>query len=63
MVADFGWHATVNAWTDDLVEHGDLFGSHRLPLMPEHMCHIDPEVRLDQAPFRLLLDGIRKHGW
>jgi 2-pyrone-4,6-dicarboxylate lactonase len=63
MVADFGWHVTVHAWTDDLTEHADLFGSLKLPVMLEHMCHIDPEAGLDQAPFRLLLEGIREHGW
>ena len=62
-VSGVGWHVTIHVTMDDLAEHADLFKTLPLPVMIEHMAHVDVAAGLDQPAFRFLLDLIRDHGW
>jgi len=62
-VGGLGWHVTIHVTCDDLMEHVELFRALELPVMIEHMAHVDVAGGLDQTPFRTLIEMIRERGW
>ena len=62
-VKGLGWHLIVHVEGVDLVEHEAMFRALGLPIIIDHMAHVDITQGLDQKPFRLMLELMKTGSW
>ena len=55
-IAAFGWHAILHVEGHDLVEQEDYFRRFPVPVVIDHMAHLDCRAGIDQKPLRLMID-------
>jgi 2-pyrone-4,6-dicarboxylate lactonase len=58
-VAPLGWHLVVHVDGNDLVEHAAMLRKLSMPLVIDHMGHVDVAAGFDQKPFRVMLDMMK----
>ena len=58
-VAPLGWHLVVHVDGNDLMEHAAMLRKLSMPLIIDHMGHVDVTAGFDQKPFRLMLDMMK----
>lgn len=61
-VAKLGWHVVVHAQEDELLEFEGLFREISVPMIFDHMAHIDPTTDDGKAAYDLLLDLLKPEG-
>jgi predicted TIM-barrel fold metal-dependent hydrolase len=60
---ELGWHADLHVDPLVIEEHRALLEAFPVPIVIDHLGHIDPDAGTDQAPLRLLCELIAEHGW
>jgi 2-pyrone-4,6-dicarboxylate lactonase len=61
---EIGWHARLHVVGDDLVEHSAFLRSVKdVPMVIEHMGHVDFARGLDQPACRFILEMLRHQNW
>jgi predicted TIM-barrel fold metal-dependent hydrolase len=58
-VAPLGWHIKLRTTGDDLLRHEALFRRVEIPVVIDHMGHLDMSLGVDQPACRLMLDLLR----
>lgn len=59
-----GWHARLHVRGNDLLEHSELLRSIAdMPMVIEHMGHLDFAAGLDQPSCRWILDMLKHEDW
>jgi predicted TIM-barrel fold metal-dependent hydrolase len=59
-IAPLGWHVKLHLKGDELVAHESLVRSARVPVVIDHMAHVEHAAGIEAAPRRLLLDLVRE---
>ncbi|WP_458095168.1 amidohydrolase family protein [Roseomonas sp. WA12] len=59
-IAPLGWHAQIHLDAADLIELREELDALRIPFVIDHMGRVDAAGGLDQAPFRALLEQMRR---
>ena len=63
-IAPMGWHVLVHVEGVDLIELQSLFASLKIPVIIDHISHVDVALGVDQPAFRTLLElHKRDHVW
>lgn len=63
-IAPLGWHVLVHLEPRDLLELSGLFASLKLPVIVDHIAHVDVALGTEQPAFKALLDLHRRdHVW
>jgi predicted TIM-barrel fold metal-dependent hydrolase len=62
-IHELGWHARIHAMPHDLEALTELLGKARVPLVIDHLAHLDPALGVDHPAVRVVVDAIRRHGW
>jgi predicted TIM-barrel fold metal-dependent hydrolase len=61
---EIGWHARLHVVASDLVEHRRfLAGIKDVPMMIEHMGHVDFDQGLEQPAAQFILEMLRHENW
>ena len=58
-----GWHVIVHGWAEDLIEHEALFREVRIPVVLDHMGHLDLTRDQDKRALDIVLDLLRRDNW
>ena len=58
-IAPFGWHAKIHAVDEEWLGLRDLLGEARVPIVIDHLGHIDVGKGLANPAFRMLVDFLR----
>lgn len=58
-----GWHVVIHVLGEDLLEHQALFREVRIPLVVDHMCHLDLTDDTDKRALDLLLELLKQDNW
>jgi 2-pyrone-4,6-dicarboxylate lactonase len=59
-IAPLGWHAQIHLDAADLIELGEELDALRIPFVIDHMGRVDAAGGLEQPPFQMLLDQLRR---
>lgn len=62
-VRELGWHVKIFAVGDDILAHAAMFRRLGAPIVFDHMCFAQPDLGINQAAFRCLLDFVRDGAW
>lgn len=62
-IAARGWHVVIHAQAEDLLEFESLFRAVEIPVVVDHMAHLDPEEARDRDALALLLDFLKQDTW
>ena len=63
-IAALGWHVLVHVESVDLLELQSLFASLRIPVIIDHIAHMDVALGMEQPAFKALLELHRRdHVW
>jgi predicted TIM-barrel fold metal-dependent hydrolase len=62
-IAPMGWHLVLHLDAGNIPEFIDFFGEFSLPVVVDHMGRVPVRDGLDQAPFRLLLELLKRPNW
>ena len=62
-IAPMGWHLVLHLDAGNIPEFLDFFGEFSLPVVVDHMGRVPVRDGLDQAPFRLLLELLKRPNW
>ncbi|MBM3588131.1 MAG: 2-pyrone-4,6-dicarboxylate hydrolase [Alphaproteobacteria bacterium] len=62
-VAPMGWHFVLHLDAGNVPEFLEFFGEFSLPVVADHMGRVPVRDGLDQAPFRLLLELLKRPNW
>jgi 2-pyrone-4,6-dicarboxylate lactonase len=62
-IAPMGWHLVLHLDAGNIPEFLDFFGEFSLPVVVDHMGRVPVRDGLDQTPFRLLLELLRRPNW
>jgi 2-pyrone-4,6-dicarboxylate lactonase len=62
-IAPMGWHLVLHLDAGNIPEFLEFFGEFSLPVMVDHMGRVPVRDGLDQNPFRLLLELLRRPNW
>ena len=62
-IAPMGWHLLLHLDAGNIPEFLDFFGEFSLPVVVDHMGRVPVRDGLDQTPFRLLLELLRRPNW
>ncbi len=61
---EIGWHARLHVIADDLLEHAPMLRKIKdVPMMIEHMGHVDFEKGLAQPAVTFMLDMLKNENW
>ncbi|NQU72129.1 MAG: amidohydrolase family protein [Rhodospirillales bacterium] len=59
-ITPLGWHVVVHVLGEDLIEYENLFREVRIPLVIDHMCHLDLTIETDKRALDILMDMLRR---
>ena len=62
-IAPMGWHLVLHLDAGNIPEFLDFFGEFSLPVVVDHMGRVPVRDGLDQTPFRLLLELLKRSNW
>lgn len=62
-IAPMGWHLVLHLDAGNIPEFIDFFGEFSLPVVVDHMGRVPVRDGQDQAPFRLLLELLKRPNW
>jgi 2-pyrone-4,6-dicarboxylate lactonase len=62
-IAPMGWHLVLHLDAGNIPGFLDFFGEFSLPVVVDHMGRVPVRDGLDQAPFRLLLELLKRPNW
>ena len=62
-IAPMGWHLVLHLDAGNIPEFIDFFGEFSLPVVVDHMGRVPVRDGLDQTPFRLLLELLKRPNW
>ena len=62
-IAPMGWHLVLHLDAGNIAEFLDFFGEFSLPVVVDHMGRVPVRDGLDQTPFRLLLELLKRPNW
>ena len=62
-IAPMGWHLVLHLDAGNILEFLDFFGEFSLPVVVDHMGRVPVRDGLDQTPFRLLLELLKRPNW
>jgi predicted TIM-barrel fold metal-dependent hydrolase len=62
-IAPMGWHLVLHLDAGNIPEFLDFFGEFSLPVVVDHMGRVPVRDGLDQTPFRLLLELLKRPNW
>ena len=62
-IAPMGWHLVLHLDAGNIPEFLDFFGEFSLPVVVDHMGRVPVRDGLDQIPFRLLLELLKRPNW
>lgn len=62
-IAGMGWHLVLHLDAANIPEFEDLLRGFSLPVVVDHMGRVPVQDGLDQPPFRILLDLLRRPNW
>ncbi|MCA3365266.1 MAG: amidohydrolase family protein [Roseomonas sp.] len=62
-IAPMGWHLVFHLDAGNIPEFLDFFGEFSLPVVVDHMGRVPVRDGLDQPPFRLLLELLKRPNW
>jgi len=62
-IAPMGWHLVLHLDAGNIPEFLEFFGEFNLPVVVDHMGRVPVRDGLDQAPFRLLLELLKRPNW
>ena len=62
-IAPMGWHLVLHLDAGNIPEFLDFFGEFSLPVVVDHMGRVPVRDGLDQPPFRILLDLLKRPNW
>jgi predicted TIM-barrel fold metal-dependent hydrolase len=62
-IAPMGWHLVLHLDAGNIPEFLDFFGEFGLPVVVDHMGRVPVRDGLDQTPFRLLLELLKRPNW
>ena len=62
-IAPMGWHLVLHLDAGNIPEFLEFFGEFSLPVVVDHMGRVPVRDGLDQTPFRLLLELLRRPNW
>ncbi len=58
-----GWHVVIHVLGEDLLAHEALFREVRIPVLVDHMGHLDLNDETDKRAFDRLLDLLKQDNW
>ncbi len=62
-IAPLGWHVVLHVLAEDLIAHEALFREVRIPVVVDHMAHLDLENEADGRAFDLLVELVGQDNW
>jgi len=62
-IAPMGWHLVLHLDAGNIPEFLEFFGEFSLPVVVDHMGRVPVRDGLDQIPFRLLLELLKRPNW
>lgn len=63
-IRELGWHVRVHVRGNDLLEFSDVLKSvHRIPMVIDHLGHVDLSKGLEQPACRWILDVLQRDNW
>lgn len=62
-IAPMGWHLVLHLDAGNIPEFLEFLGEFSLPVVVDHMGRVPVRDGLDQAPFRLLLELLKRPNW
>jgi len=62
-IAPMGWHLVLHLDAGNIPEFLDFFREFSLPVVVDHMGRVPVRDGLDQTPFRLLLELLKRPNW
>jgi 2-pyrone-4,6-dicarboxylate lactonase len=62
-IAPMGWHLVLHLDAGNIPEFLGFFGEFSLPVVVDHMGRVPVRDGLDQTPFRLLLELLKRPNW
>ena len=62
-IQELGWFAKIHGAGDEILEHEQLFRPLTLPVLIDHMGHVDFSRGLKQPACAFILDLLKNHGW
>ena len=62
-IAPMGWHLVLHLDAGNIPEFLEFFGEFNLPVVVDHMGRVPVRDGLDQTPFRLLLELLKRPNW
>ena len=62
-IAPMGWHLVLHLDAGNIPDFLDFFGEFSLPVVVDHMGRVPVRDGLDQSPFRLLLELLKRPNW
>ena len=62
-IAPMGWHLVLHLDAGNIPDFLDFFGEFSLPVVVDHMGRVPVRDGLDQTPFRLLLELVKRQNW
>jgi predicted TIM-barrel fold metal-dependent hydrolase len=62
-IAPMGWHLVLHLDAGNIPDFLDFFGEFSLPVVVDHMGRVPVRDGLDQTPFRLLLELLKRQDW
>jgi 2-pyrone-4,6-dicarboxylate lactonase len=62
-IAPMGWHLVLHLDAGNIPDFLEFFGEFSLPVVVDHMGRVPVRDGLDQTPFRLLLELLRRPNW
>ncbi|MFM7418664.1 MAG: amidohydrolase family protein [Alphaproteobacteria bacterium] len=62
-IAPMGWHLVLHLDAGNIPEFLDFFGEFSLPVVVDHMGRVPVRAGLDQTPFCLLLELLKRPNW
>ncbi|MCA3279931.1 MAG: amidohydrolase family protein [Roseomonas sp.] len=62
-IAPMGWHLVLHLDAGNIPEFLEFFGEFHLPVVVDHMGRVPVRDGLDQDPFRLLLELLKRPNW
>ena len=62
-IAPMGWHLVLHLDAGNIPDFLEFFGEFSLPVVVDHMGRVPVRDGLDQTPFRLLLELLKRPNW
>ena len=62
-ITELGWFVKIHADGEELVEHADLFQPLTIPVIIDHLGHLDFSKGFDQPGFALIMELLERDNW